>query len=76
MPSNPADLVLTHGAIYTVDAQRSWAQAVAVIGDRLAYVGTDAGVHDFIGPHTEVLDLSGKMVLPGFFDCHTYLPNV
>lgn len=69
----PADLVLHHGAVYTVDAVRSWASAIAVRNGRIAYVGTDAGVLPHIGPHTRVIDLAGKMVLPGFHDAHVHL---
>jgi predicted amidohydrolase YtcJ len=68
----PADLILTGGAIYTVDAARSWAGAVAVRGGRIAYVGTAAGAKRWIGPSTRVIDLAGKMVLPGFHDAHVH----
>jgi predicted amidohydrolase YtcJ len=68
----PADLVLTGGAVYTVDAARSWAQAVAIRGGRVAAVGTDAGMRPFVGPRTEVVDLRGRMVLPGFQDAHVH----
>jgi len=68
----PADWVFRNGAVYTVDADRSWAEAVAVSGTRLTYVGDDEGVEAFIGPETELIDLDGKMVLPGFFDSHTH----
>jgi predicted amidohydrolase YtcJ len=68
----PADLVLRGGAVYTMDATRSWAQAVAVRGERLVYVGGDSGVTAFIGPSTVVKDLAGQMVLPGFEDAHIH----
>ncbi|HEY7114785.1 MAG TPA: amidohydrolase [Thermoanaerobaculia bacterium] len=67
-----ADLVLTGGAVYTVDAPRSWAEAVAVRGGRITYVGTAAGAKRWIGPSTRVIDLAGKMVLPGFHDAHVH----
>jgi predicted amidohydrolase YtcJ len=67
-----ADLVLRHGAVYTMDAQRSWAEAVAVRGGRIVYVGSDGGIQAFIGPGTEVVDLAGRMVLPGFHDSHAH----
>ena len=60
-----ADLVLRGGAVYTVDAVRSWAEAVALRGGRIVYVGTDRGVADYVGPNTRVVELRGKMVLPG-----------
>jgi predicted amidohydrolase YtcJ len=67
-----ADLVLTGGAVYTVDAARSWAQAVAVKDGRIAAVGTDAGMRPHVGPRTEVIALRGRMVLPGFQDSHVH----
>ena len=71
-PEPPADLLLTHGAIYTLDAARSWAEAVAVRGGKIAYVGTDAGAAAFRGPATRVVDLGGRMVLPAFHDSHVH----
>lgn len=68
-----ADLVFHHGAVYTVDAVRSWAEAVAVQRGRIVYVGPDAGARDWVGPQTLVVDLNGKMLLPGFHDCHVHL---
>ena len=68
----PAELVFQHGAVYTVDGARSWAEAVAVSGGRIVYVGTDAGVRAWIGPTTRVVDLSGKMLLPAFHDSHVH----
>lgn len=67
-----ADLVLQHGRIYTVDAARSWASAVAVKAGRIVYVGDDSGVQSWIGPKTETRDLQGKLVLPGFIDGHVH----
>src|SRR5438034_427955 len=71
----PADLVLTGGAVYTVDAARPWAQDVAVKDGRIVAVGTDGSVADLIGPKTEVHDLDGRMLLPGFQDAHVHPPS-
>jgi len=68
----PAQWVLTGGAVYTVDAARSWAEAVAIRDGRIAYVGTGAGARAFLGPNTRVVRLAGKMVLPGFHDAHVH----
>ncbi len=68
----PADLVLTGGAVYTVDAARSWTQAVAVKDGRIVAVGTDAGMRPHVGPRTEVVNLRGRMLLPGFQDAHVH----
>jgi predicted amidohydrolase YtcJ len=68
----PADVLLVNGAIYTVDAARSWASAVAVTGDRISYVGDSATAKTYAGPHTRVIDLNGRMLLPGFQDSHVH----
>jgi predicted amidohydrolase YtcJ len=73
--SEHADLALVNGAVYTVDAARRWAQAVAVREGRIAAVGTDAEVRELVGPRTEVIDLAGRMVLPGFQDAHVHPPS-
>src|SRR5262249_55502460 len=70
--AQPADMVLKNGAIYTVDSVRSWAQTLAVRGGRLVYVGPDKGAEALIGGQTRVIDLKGKMVLPGFHDSHAH----
>jgi predicted amidohydrolase YtcJ len=69
---SPADLVLKNGLVYTVDAARSRVQALAVKGGRFLYVGTDKGASRFIGKDTRVMDLGGKLVLPGFIDSHCH----
>src|SRR5665213_3594280 len=69
----PADIVFQGGGVYTVDAARSWAEAVAVRAGRVIYVGTDAGVARWVGPKTRRIDLHGKMLLPGFHDAHVHL---
>lgn len=71
-PGPAADLVLRHGAIYTVDAARSWAESIAVSGDRIVFVGADRDVAGFIGPQTRVVELGGRFVLPGFQDRHVH----
>jgi predicted amidohydrolase YtcJ len=58
--------------VYTVDAARSWASAVAVRDGRIVYVGTDSVPAALIGPATEVVELAGAMVLPGFQDAHVH----
>lgn len=67
-----ADLALVNGSIYTVNAARDWAQAVAIRSGRIAAVGLDRQVRELIGPGTEVIDLKGRMVLPGFQDTHLH----
>jgi predicted amidohydrolase YtcJ len=66
------DLVLTRGRVYTLDAARSWAEAVAVRGGRIAAVGTSAEIEALRGPETHAVDLRGRMLLPGFQDAHLH----
>ena len=68
----PADLVLRGGPVYTMDAARSWARAVAVANGRIVFVGSEAAAAPWIGPRTRVVDLAGRMVLPGFQDAHIH----
>ena len=67
-----ADVVLENGAVYTVDRQRSWAQALAISRGRVIYVGNNDDVKSFISQGTNVIDLGGKMLLPAFFDSHMH----
>ena len=71
----PAELVLTNGIIYTVDPARSVAQAIAIKSGRIEYVGSDSGVAQYIGTETRVIDLSRRLVLPGFIDSHCHPPS-
>ncbi len=70
--SSVADLALRNGAIYTVDGARSWAETIAIDDGRIVYVGNDAGAKDYIGPQTQVINLKGRMVLPGMQDVHIH----
>ncbi|MCH8867377.1 MAG: amidohydrolase [Proteobacteria bacterium] len=68
-----ADRVFLNGAVYTVDAKRSWAEAVAVNGGLITFVGSTDDVQSWIGENTDVTELDGQMLLPGFHDSHTHL---
>jgi len=70
---SPADRVFLNAAVYTVDADRSWAEAVAVREGEIVFVGANDAASTWIGDKTEVTDLSGNMMLPGFHDSHTHL---
>ena len=70
--SGPADLAFVGGGVYTVDPIRPWAEAVAVRDGVIAAVGTDRDVREQCGPSTEVVDLGGRMLLPGFQDAHVH----
>ncbi|HLU32110.1 MAG TPA: amidohydrolase [Acidimicrobiia bacterium] len=69
----PADLVLLGGTVHTVDPQDTTAQAVAVRGGRVLAVGSEEEIRSLIAEHTEVVDLGGRTVLPGFTDPHVHL---
>src|SRR5215468_8677457 len=71
-PPAEAELALRNGAVYTLDGARSWAQAVAVRRGRIVYVGTDAGLAAHVSARTRVVDLHGRMLLPGFQDTHIH----
>jgi predicted amidohydrolase YtcJ len=68
----PADIVLTGGEVYTVDATRSRHEALAVSGGRIVAVGAATEVADLVGPRTQVVDLGGRLMLPGFVDSHMH----
>jgi len=71
-PATPADTVYENGVVYTVDASRSTAQAVAVKDGLISFVGSDADAAAYVGPDTKVVDLGGKFMMPGFIDSHMH----
>jgi hypothetical protein len=71
--AEPADTVLMHGEIYTVNDVQPWVQALAIKDKRIVLAGADAGVEPYIGPDTNVIDLQGRMAMPGIHDAHQHL---
>jgi predicted amidohydrolase YtcJ len=71
-----ADVVFKHGNIYTVNERQPHAQAVAVKGDRIIFVGSDEEVKMYEGKGTRVVDLHGRTVVPGMTDSHYHLLGV
>lgn len=67
------DLVVTNARIYTSDVNRPVAEALAVRGGRIAFVGSNRGALALAGPRTERLDLAGKTVIAGMVDAHAHL---
>lgn len=67
-----ADLAIVNTKVWTVSKTQPAAEAVAVKGDRIIAVGSDADVRETIGSHTRVIDAGGKLVLPGFNDAHVH----
>ncbi len=70
-----ADLILKNGIIWTVDQNQPRAEAVASRGDRILFVGSAAEVGKYRGPNTRVIDLQGKLVIPGFNDNHVHFES-
>ncbi len=68
----PADLVLEHGKIVTVDSAQPRAEALAIRDHRILAVGSDAAIQRFVGPDTKVVDLRGRLAIPGFIDAHAH----
>jgi predicted amidohydrolase YtcJ len=73
--AQPADLILTGGSVYTVDAARRCVEAVAVRGGLIVAVGFAHQLRDLIGSRTRVVDLAGRMLLPGFQDAHIHVAS-
>jgi predicted amidohydrolase YtcJ len=67
-----ADLVITDARIYTADAARSMAEAIAVRADKVVFVGRNDEARRWIGPKTKVRRLGGRLVLPGLYDTHIH----
>lgn len=66
------DKLFLNGKVYTVDEKNPWAQAVGVVGKKIVYVGDDAGAEAYKGPETEIIDLEGRLMLPGLIEAHAH----
>ncbi len=71
-----ADLVLVNGMVVTVDSARPRAQAVAVRGDRIVAVGTSDEIRRMAGPGTRIVDLNGRLLIPGFIEGHGHFTGL
>ena len=69
---SPADRILRGGRIYTQDPSRPWAEALAVSGNRISVIGSNADVDSLAAPHTQMIELNGRFVMPGFNDAHIH----
>jgi predicted amidohydrolase YtcJ len=67
-----ADTLVLHGKVYTLDSKQPWAQAVAVQRGKIVAVGSDTEIERLRGIGTKVIDADGRLVLPGFTDCHIH----
>lgn len=72
---NIADIVLRNGHVQTMVSESDVASAVAIAGNKIVYVGDDSGIDAFVGDKTQVIDLDGKFVSPGFIDGHIHAPG-
>ena len=70
--TEPASTVIVNAKIYTVNPQQPWAEALAVQGEEILAVGSAREIDRYRGPHTRVIDAHGRLVLPGFTDCHIH----
>lgn len=75
-PENPADSVFINGIIYTVDESNPKVEAVAVKDGMIQAVGTTAEIQQLVGENTEVVDLQGKTMTPGFIESHGHLMGI
>ena len=71
-PAGPVTLAVVNARVWTGDARRPWADAIAVRGDRIAAVGSSAEVRKLATPETRVVDARGGMLVPGFIDSHVH----
>lgn len=67
-----ADLVIYNAKIRTMDAKRTVAEAIAIVDNKIAAVGTNAEIRKLIGPNTKQIDAGGKTIIPGFNDAHVH----
>jgi predicted amidohydrolase YtcJ len=76
LQEEPADLVLRNGQIVTVDEAMPEAEAVAIRGHTIVAVGTNAEIARFVGRSTQVIDLDGRLAIPGFIEGHGHFMGV
>lgn len=71
-----ADLVLRNGKVVTMDSRTPQGQAVAITGDRITAVGSNAEIQRYVGPATKVIDLHGHLAIPGFNESHGHFSGL
>lgn len=70
--STAADTIVLHGKVYTLNVKQPWAQAIAIQGGKIIAVGSDGEIEKLRSKGTKVIDAGGRLVLPGFTDCHIH----
>lgn len=73
LPSPKADIIITHARVFTSDESNPRAEAVAIKGNRIVYVGENAGVEELRGDKTRIIDGQNRTLTPGFIDTHVHL---
>jgi hypothetical protein len=74
--AQPADLVLTSGKVVTVDESTGDGEAIALRGDRILAVGSGGDIKKYVGAKTQIIDLNGRLVIPGFTESHGHFTGV
>ena len=67
-----ADLVVTNANVHTINSEQKQVRSIAVLGNKIIAVGSDADTKALIGPKTRVIDAKGRLVVPGFNDAHVH----
>jgi len=75
IPSPPAELIVHGGTILTVEGAQPRVEALAVAGGKILALGDTSSVMPVAGPHTQIVDLGGRCLLPGFIDAHGHFAN-
>ncbi len=68
----PADIIVVNARVYTINPKQLWAEAIAVRGDKILAVGDKTKIESYRGKTTKVIDADGRLLLPGFTDCHIH----
>ena len=71
-----ADLVIVNANIHTMDAKRTVARSIAVLGNRIIAIGSDADTKPLIGPNTKVIHAQGRLEIPGFNDARVHFSEM
>ena len=69
----PADVIFYNGVILTMDSSQPQAQAIAIQGNKILAIGNDTEIMSLNGPKTQLIDLAGLTIMPGFIDGHSHL---
>ena len=73
LQSSQVDVLIRNARVYTVNDSQPWAEAVAIRGDRIVWLGSDAEADQWYGGRTRVIDAEGRLLLPGFIDSHNHI---